>query len=74
MVICLPFSSQKSVFINNVRLFNKPQQIDNDKLPNLKEKFKQVLSSTFKVISNDLEIKKLSTKIRVWLKVEIMHF
>ena len=31
---------------------------DNDKLPNLKEKFKQVLSSTFKVISNDLEIKK----------------
>ena len=31
---------------------------DNDKLPNLKEKFKQALSSTFKVISDDLEIKK----------------
>ena len=31
---------------------------DNEKLPNLKEKFKQALSSTFKVISDDLEIKK----------------
>ena len=31
---------------------------DNDKLPNLKEKFKQALNSTFKVISDEIEIKK----------------